>query len=269
MAKVGGIIDFSGKFGDAVYYRQRQNSRPLVRRVSTSMSKQLKEGENFANVRLLGDEFGACGKLAGAVWSNFSERQRAILVSRRTGLLTKYIANIVRSDTFDPIGKRGFYGDDIDQPYIDYVNTFAKFNYLQLYECPIIVQQIQVDRGDGFHLEFPDIPFSTRLQNIIPNFKGVRVMIWAQSAYLYYEGSVRVKYAAGVRSQLVVNLLLKDGSAWSELNKEYSIITMWVSPKTEVQYIRVYCAPVAEVNGLEYEYYRYASYRDFIVSPIQ
>lgn len=269
MAKVGGIIDLSGKFGDAVYYRQRQNSRSFVRRVSTSMSNQLKEGENFANVRLLGDEFGACGKLAGAVWSNFSERQRAILVSHRTGLLTKYIANIVRSDMVDPIGQRGFYGDDIDRPFVDYVNTFAKFNYLQLYESPILVQQIQVNRGDGFHLEFPDIPFSTRLQNIIPNFKGVRVMIWAQSAYLYYEGSTRVKYAAGVNSQVVVNRLVKDGSLWSELNKDYEIITMWVSPKTEVQYIRVYCAPVAEVNGFEYEYYRYASYRDFLVDPIQ
>lgn len=268
MAKVSGIVSFRGKIGDFVFYRQRQNTNPIMRRVSTSMSEQLKVGENFANVRLYGKEFAQCAKLAGAMWSHFPQRFKAILISQRNSMLTRELSRLIRSDMSNPIGKRGLTGISWQEPLRNYVNTFAKRDFRQYYQTDVEASFTNDARGLLWTIDFPARPIESPLTKVLPNLIGYDMYVWAVSCYLYYTNTdMRNPYQSGVSSQSVY---FAERVGLTDEMSEFSIqevLRIGNGDKTKHSvFCRVMFVPVCSVGNAEYQMINYASFYDYPVT---
>lgn len=126
MAKQSGIHQLRGKVGGMSYYRQKDVSEGLARRINEGMSKRVKEDAAFANTRLNSAEFGSAGSFAGAVVRSITNRWRTILKPFTTGQMVPVVLDFIKQDTSSPWGQRDFMTGDWKEPVLSFINSSAK-----------------------------------------------------------------------------------------------------------------------------------------------
>lgn len=105
MSKQKSIIKIAGRVDDQSFYYSK-NGGYQMRKINPGMSARVKNGAEYANTRLNNAEFGAAGSVAGAIIRGISQRWRFILTAIATGVLVKYIKDLMANDTTSEWGKR-------------------------------------------------------------------------------------------------------------------------------------------------------------------
>lgn len=129
MAKQSGIHQLKGKIRGMSYYRQKGVEDGLARSINQGLSKRVKEDVAYANTRLNAAEFGSAGAFAGAAIRAISDRQRAMLKDFATGMVAKFVKDLIVLDSVNPWGQRQLEGTGWVDDLMQYINTFAKNDF--------------------------------------------------------------------------------------------------------------------------------------------
>lgn len=108
------------------YYRQKDVSDGLVRKINEGLSKRVKEDAAFANTRLNAAEFGSAGSFSGAAVRSITNRWRTILKPFTTGQLVPVVLEYIRQDTSSPWGQRDFKTASWKEPVVSFLNGSSK-----------------------------------------------------------------------------------------------------------------------------------------------